>query len=213
MSHAPESLEQLGRYWSRQGGRMLGIVGNTAHTVGYHLGRDRIYDAGGPGLGDQDYSVQRPRDKEGLTNAASAIDLGRIDGELRKLQRFSRWLVEQCLLKKPGTQDIREVIYSPDGQLVLRFSQPDDAIYTGPGNGDSGHRTHTHISYFRDSEDRDKVAVFRPYFDAPAPDATPFDQADVDAAIAAALGADHHAAEIAALTLRLEAIARLASET
>ena len=91
MSSSPQSLRQLGTYWTAQGGVNLGVVGNAAHTYGYHLGRDRIYDGGGPGKGDRDYSVQTRRDKAGLSDAASAIDLGRLNGSLPKLYRFSRW--------------------------------------------------------------------------------------------------------------------------
>ena len=32
------------------------------------------------------------------------------------------------------------------------------------GEADMSHKTHTHVSWYRDSEKRDKVAVFRPYF-------------------------------------------------
>jgi hypothetical protein len=165
MSFAPSPLIALGRYWIRQGGAMLGIVGDATHTVGYHLGRDRIYDGAGPGRGDDDYSVKHPRDKYGLSNAAAAIDLGRLDGRYSELYAFSTWLVEQCMAKADGTQDIREVIYSPDGERVQRYSGIDGQIHTGPGNGDSSHRFHTHVSYFRDSETRDKVAVFAAYWE------------------------------------------------
>ena len=76
MSYNPASLRALGSYWVAQGGVNLGVVGNTAHVKGYHLGKDRIFDAGGPGIGWNDYSVKTARDKAGLTNGASAIDLG-----------------------------------------------------------------------------------------------------------------------------------------
>ena len=172
MTYAPQTLQDLGAYWKRHGGVLLGIVGNTAHTRGYHLGKDRIYDGSGPGQGSDDYSVQHRRDKAGLTNAASAIDLGRLDGSLARLRSFSRDLVERCMADAAVRKDVREVIYSPDGQRVQRYSGEDNKIHTGPGNGDDSHRTHTHISWWRDSEKRDKRPVFAPYFaDAPAPPA------------------------------------------
>lgn len=165
MTFSPATLDALGAYWTAQGGRNLGVVGNASHTQGYHLGRDRIYDGSGPGLGDGDYSVRLARDKAGLTDAASAIDLGKLDGSLPGLRMFSVDLVARCLAD-PGTRrDIREIIYSPDGATVQRYSSVDNAIHTGPGNGDDSHLTHTHISYHRDSEDRDKIAAFRPYFE------------------------------------------------
>jgi len=164
VSSTPATLAALGAFWTAQGGVNLGVVGNTAHTVGYHLGRDRIYDGTGPGLGDNDYSVQHARDRAGLTNAASAIDLGRLDGSLPQLYAFSRWLVARCMADAATRRDIREIIYSPDGDRVQRWSGIDNAIHTGVGNGDASHIGHSHISYFRDSQARDKIAAFRPYF-------------------------------------------------
>lgn len=163
MSYAPVSLTALGAYWSAQGGLNLGIVGDVHHTIGYHLGRDRIYSAAG--IGDQDYSVQYSRDKAGLSNAAAAIDLGPLDGSIVHLRAFSNWLVDQCLHNPKVRADIREVIYSPDGVKVQRYSGIDNAIHTGAGNGDSSHLEHTHVSYYRDSQQRDKIAAFRPYFE------------------------------------------------
>jgi hypothetical protein len=211
MSFAPGSLKALAAYWVAQGGNSLGIVGNTAHVSGYHLGKDRIYDgADGPGLGDADYSVQLSRDKAGLSDAASAIDLGRLGGTLAGLRRFSRWLVDTAMNDRTTYRDVREIIYSPDGQLVLRWSGPDNRIYTGPGSGDSSHRTHTHISWYRDSAGRDKRPLFAPYFAVPVPDTTPYGQAEVDAAVAAALAAVNvNDAYNEALTAAVNAVASL----
>lgn len=163
MSYSPKTLTELGAYWTQRGGVNLGVVGDVNHVTGYHLGRDRIF--GTQGKGAEDYSVQHPRDKAGLTNAASAIDLGKLGGTYAGLQAFSRWLVARCQTSAPGTRDIREVIYSPDGSRVQRWSGIDGNIHTGTGNGDSSHRTHTHISYFRDSEYAGKVGVFAPYWE------------------------------------------------
>ena len=171
MSYSPATLRLLAAYWVKQGGVNLGIVGNTAHRQGYHLGRDRVFSAGGRGWGD--YSVAYHRDKAGLSNAASAIDLGRLNGSLTELRKFSVWLVERCMSHAPGTQDIREIIYSPDGRRVFGYS-----ALSGSGSqpilgyGDASHLTHTHISFFRDSENLDKVGLFSPYF-ASAPASKP----------------------------------------
>lgn len=167
MTYNPSSLVALGRFWIAQGGVNLGVVGNAAHTKGYHLGKDRIYDGYGPGIGDADYSVQLARDKAGLTNAASAIDLGRLDGSLKGLQKFSIWLVNRCKYEPTKYRDIREIIYSPDGVAVKRWDNVAKVLYTGgdgTGQGDNSHRTHTHISLPRDSEARDKIAMFAGYF-------------------------------------------------
>ena len=83
MSYSPKTLQTLGAYWTGQGGVMLGIVGDVRHTAGYHLGRDRIYSS--TGQGSDDYSVKLPRDKAGLSGAASAIDLGKLGGTYSRL--------------------------------------------------------------------------------------------------------------------------------
>ena len=174
MSSAPRSLLDLQSYWIAQGGVSLGIVGNYVHCKGYHLGRDRIYGACAcrpknicvPGLGARDYSVQTARDKAGLSNAAAAIDLGKLGGSLKNLYAFSSWLVERCRTNQPGTSDFREVIYSPDGKTVLRWDRErGHASAPRPGEADASHLSHTHISFYRDSEARDKRPVFAPYFD------------------------------------------------
>lgn len=167
MSYAPASLKNLGSYWTAQGGVNLGIVGNAAHTKGYHLGKDRIYDGSGPGIGARDYSVQTARDKAGLTDAASAIDLGRLDGSLTKLWAFSRWFAGRCYAGDPAYRDVREVIFwSTARQRVIGWSA------LAPGQwindyGDLSHKTHTHISYYRDSQSRDKRPGFAAYFESP----------------------------------------------
>ena len=151
MTYAPEQLQKLQRYLHEKTGVDwvgLGIVGDKNHNGGYHCGDDRVTDS--------DYSVdESPRDRRGLTNAASAIDIGYFSG----LRKLSLWLVAQCEARAPGTEDIREIIYSPDGKTVKRW----DALDIRDG-GDGSHRSHTHVSYFRDSEKRDKTALFRRYW-------------------------------------------------
>lgn len=135
----------------------LGIVGGSSHTSGYHLGWDRLRAH----LGAADYSVREsPRDAN-PTGAAMALDIGnfaRPDG--RSLRDLSMWLASQAAAGAPGTSDIREIIYSPDGRVVRRWDRL--AIRS---TGDLSHLSHTHISYHRDSEQRDKLPLFRRYFE------------------------------------------------
>ena len=172
MTFAPPTLKTLAAYWVAQGGVNLGIVGDTAHLtkgVSYHLGKDDLL-AGA-------YSVQLARDQAGLSLAASAIDLGKLDGTLGNLRKFSEWLVNEALAKR--TPDIREIIYcTVDGNYIKRWDGPTNKVIvsmrktsTGwtvvnSGNGDATHASHTHISYYRDSEFREKISVFQPYFEA-----------------------------------------------
>jgi hypothetical protein len=161
MTFNPPTLKALGAYWVAQGGVNLGVVGDTAHMekgTSYHLGKDDLL-AGA-------YSVQTARDKAGLSNAASAIDLGRLDGKLHSLWKFSRWFAQRCFDEDPAYRDVREIIFwSTVRKRVIGWSD------LAPGQwindyGDLTHKTHTHISFYRDSEFRDKRPMFRPYFAA-----------------------------------------------
>jgi hypothetical protein len=152
VTYAPEQLEKLQRYLHDKTGIVwagLGIVGDKHHRGGYHCGSDRVV----PG----DYSVtESSRDRNGLSGAASAIDIG----SFTRLRELSLWLVAQCEAGAPGTEDIREVIYSPDGKIVRRWDDLDER-----DGGDGSHRYHTHVSYYRDSEDHDKTNLFRRFWD------------------------------------------------
>ncbi len=160
MTTAPPTLVALGRYWVSQGGTNLGVVGDVAHQrkgTSYHLGADQL----APGA----YSATTARDVAGLTNAASAIDLGRLDGSLEDLRTFSRWLVAEGQRNAPGTVDIREIIYSPDGKTVLRWDRERGyGSLPRTGEADASHLTHTHVSYYRDSRTRPKIATWAGYF-------------------------------------------------
>lgn len=160
MTFAPATIIALGKYWKAQGGVLLGIVGDTAHQAkgrSYHLGKSQLSVTA--------YSAKTARDKAGLTEAASAIDLGRLDGSLGDLTDFSVWLVNQCQAGAPGTRDIREVIYGKDG-VVLRYDREDGVrSEEDTGEADNSHLTHTHVSFYRDSQSRDKVSLFKPFFE------------------------------------------------
>lgn len=160
MTFAPQPLVDLGAYWESQGGANLGIVGNSAHTYGYHVGHDRIYGVGGQG--DADYSIRQSADLAGLTDAAAAIDLGHDDKAV--LRAFTRYLWDLCLAGHPTVADIREVIGSDDGVTVYGWSN------RSPGAlildyGDATHLWHSHLSYGRQTEKDAKVAPFARYFE------------------------------------------------
>lgn len=163
MSYAPASLLTLRQYLQTRthlSPVSLGIVGDSKHHSGYHLGRDRIRDI------HTDYSTTTVRDRAGLTDAASAMDIG----SFPHLREFSVWLVHYCQHNGAGSQDIREIIYSPDGVAVLRYDRARGiASHPRSGEADDSHRTHTHISWYRDSQNRTKLVPFAAYFDkAPA---------------------------------------------
>jgi hypothetical protein len=177
MTYAPQTLKDLMALWQAFGGVNLGIVGDVAHQqkgTSYHLGADDL-QAGA-------YSATLARDRAGLTNAASAVDLGKL-GTYKGLQEFSVWLVaelQKADLRYPPHRDVREVIYSPDGQVVRRWNAlyPDRIFEggTGTGHGDDSHLTHTHISFYRDSEFRDKRPLFLTYWEKDMPQLVAFER-------------------------------------
>lgn len=124
------------------GGDALGVVGDTAHVSSgdsYHLGRPEQRTSG--------YSVsESPRDRAGLCSYASALDVGWWSAHGHDLRHMSAWLVAQCRAGAPDTRDIREIIYSLDGRTVRRWDRLGRRT-----SGDSSHRFHTHVSYFRDA--------------------------------------------------------------
>lgn len=138
----------------------VGIVGDTAHTKqgnSYHLGLPEQSKTGYA-------ATESPRDKAGLSEFASALDVGtfsvRSGGSTHNLISFSKWCVAQCAAGMPGTRDIREIIYSPDGRTVKRWDRLGKRT-----SGDSSHLTHTHFSFFRDATEagRDQTPLFRRY--------------------------------------------------
>lgn len=163
MTYAPATILALRQYLKGHDEDLsnpeVGIVGGPSHVLqgtSYHLGRDQLKANRDP------YSARNPRDRAGLSNAASALD---IDDDLDELAELSVWLVEQCRAGAPDTLDIREIIYSPDGAKVLRWDRERGQTAKPVPDSDLSHLTHTHISWYRDSEFRDKTNPFRRFFE------------------------------------------------
>lgn len=152
----------------------LGIVGSRS-TTSYHLGRGDVAPSA--------YSVtESARDRNGLSEAASALDIGSftitVKGKKWTLRDLSVWLVAECTAGAADTADIREIIYSPDGKVVKRWDR-----LKIRSSGDESHLTHTHISWFRDSEGRNKAGVFERWFKhigAIEEDDVPLTDAEID---------------------------------
>lgn len=162
MTFAPPTLISLQAFYMAHGGVNLGIVGDTAHQAkgtSYHLGKSDLI----PGA----YSARTARDRAGLSEAASAVDWGRLDGELTKLWAFSRWFAQQCFDENPAYRDVREVIFwSTVRNRVIGWSDLARGQWIND-YGDLSHKTHTHISFYRDSEFRPKIQLIAPYFATP----------------------------------------------
>jgi hypothetical protein len=163
LTYAPDDLRTLQDYAHQVSGlplTSLGIVGDQSHnsTGGYHVGRDVLHLLGrAPEDPGSDYSyAESLRDRAGLTNAASALDVGDFSVVHQGRQISHRNLIDAVLreVAKPGhgrAADIREMIYeSPEESGTIKRW---DAL--GVRNtGDSTHRVHTHFSFFRDAEGR-----------------------------------------------------------
>lgn len=126
----------------------LGILGDDSHNSsgGYHVGNDTLSLIGNY---YDDYSkAESSRDRPG-TNAASALDIGYFDTGQTNLRALSIAMVSACQRNDPRMRDVREIIYSPDGYSVRRWDRLGIR-----SSGDDTHLSHTHISFFRDSEGR-----------------------------------------------------------
>lgn len=167
MTYAPKTIVDLQHFMRGKTGLpwvSLGIIGSASHKragTSYHLGKDDLK------MYKRPYSVyESPRDLAGLSDAASALDVGYFSGSGFDLREMSLWIVAECEAGAPDTLDIREIIYSPDGETVLRWDREGER-----DSGDDSHESHTHFSWHRDAEHRDKIGVFKRYFDGG--DATP----------------------------------------
>lgn len=128
----------------------LGIVGDGSHTAkgtSYHLGASAL----APGA----YSATSSRDRAGLSEAASALDIGQFAEGSANLRSLTAWLFDIWSDRHPLTRDIREIIGTIDGRTVIRVDAEDEwGESPSPGEADSSHLTHTHISMYRDAERR-----------------------------------------------------------
>lgn len=160
MTTAPKSLLDARAYLRKPTGLpdvALGIVGSQGHKrvgTSYHLGADD--------LDPNAYSNRTERDRAGLSNAASALDIGWFEDIIE----LTVWLMVQA--KTGNAPDIREIIGPTLNGRAVRW---DDLSGWRPqfrSEGDS-HEWHLHISYYRDAEKRDKVKLFRRFFDQVRP--------------------------------------------
>lgn len=143
---------------------------------GYHAGRAEIY--GPTGSGDRDYSVRKPRDKAGLSNASSALDITMRGPGSREHQRaFTAYLVAAAAA---GRADLVEVL-GPDAQGRATWWGVDDGWqpklgWTIGGKWvpvDASHEWHTHISFYRDTELGDRASMFAGFFGSTPPAPNP----------------------------------------
>src|SRR6185312_4747101 len=113
---------------------MAGIVGDSAHTYGYHRCRDVV--------SSDDYSVQTPPDNKGDDEAACALDLS-------WSKESDQYTVSQRLLNAKNDArmaPIREFYGSTDGRNVCGY----DYYYGYNCTSDESHLWHIHLSILRE---------------------------------------------------------------
>lgn len=164
MTFAPESLLAWRRVFTSRFPHIdpihFGIVGGPSHVAvgtSYHLGADQLKLTRDP------YSARTPRDRAGLSNAASAGDVTDMIGT-NLLRELSQWVVAQARAGAADAADLREVIFSPDGNAVLTWDRERGHTSFPLQRGDASHKTHSHFSWYRDSELRNRAALFERFF-------------------------------------------------
>jgi hypothetical protein len=151
MGTAPAAIMQLSTTLQSRKDRpgsytFLGIVGDAAHSFGYHLSNNDLI---GLGEGSTDYSLQLTRDKTGARatpNYASAWDLGFSDSDMVLV---TNRLLTAAVAKNPSLVGIREFCGTTDNV----HTHPYDLSNAQDGPLDSwdlSHLHHVHLSFYRD---------------------------------------------------------------
>ncbi|MEU7876004.1 hypothetical protein [Dactylosporangium sp. NPDC049140] len=174
MSSAPADLLQFradARTVTGLGAADVGIVGDGAHqkTGGYHEGKDVLVTIGryhapataNVGSGGEDYSARQARDRNGLTNSASASDVGSQwpHGGRAAWLRWNNLLYAEMRDHQDRLPALRAINVSLDGKTKKRFDQlrRDDGLIASTDTVD----THTHLELWRDTEGNRKITLDR----------------------------------------------------
>lgn len=179
MSVAPENLKAVRRYIAEKAGVPISNMGirSARSARGYHAGKSQIF--GPSGRGNKDYSVKHPRDKAGLSEASSAIDIKLpYKGVDSPLRRLTAHLVAGA--KSGDFPSITEVI-GPDSTGKANYWSTATGWLPKPQWAPASHEWHIHLGFFRDTEFEDKVVIFQPFFEgAPPPEPDPDPETTTD---------------------------------
>lgn len=137
---APEALRWLGgRVSPDLGGALSGIVGDRAHTRGYHRGRNFVPST--------DYSRQLTEDKKGDGDYACAIDMS---FSASKMKLYTGRLKAATERNDPRMKYVREFYGTLNGSDVYGLIHEGSADNTWRrSTSDSSHLWHVHISILR----------------------------------------------------------------
>lgn len=113
-----------------------GILGDPAHTYGYHRARAV--------LPPDDYSVQLPRDRVGRPWAASALDITPVHSV--DMMKLTSRLCRAVARADPRLRPLREFYGTLDGRNVYGY----DLHTRAPQKADDRHLWHLHLSFHRD---------------------------------------------------------------
>jgi hypothetical protein len=126
----------------------VGIVGDDAHGVGYHIGIQTIKNRGN--YPSDDYSTRQTRDRVGGDDA-SAMDIGDDwpRGGRPAWIRFGNLVYAQLLGGDAALSPIRAINFSPDGSAKKRY----DTLHRADGliNSADTVNIHTHLEFWRDT--------------------------------------------------------------
>lgn len=132
----------------------LGIVGNAQHiaTGGYHEGRSDLEAAGRLG---SDYSDRLTRDRDGLTESASAMDIGSRWASGRDAwMRFSALLAAHLISGDPDLSAVRAINYTSDHLGKVRIDREEGWKVEPSSDTD-----HTHVEWYRDTEGKRQASL------------------------------------------------------
>ncbi|HET8581779.1 MAG TPA: hypothetical protein VFL65_00895 [Jatrophihabitans sp.] len=139
VEHAPQALADLFNKCKAAapslGLKLGGILGDQAHTYGYHRARAV--------LPSSDYSCQLADDRAGDAWSASALDLTPTGAEAQRL--ITQRLIDATARKDPRLLAVREFFGSVDGRNVTGRDVRGGYAVTS----DDSHLWHVHLSIFR----------------------------------------------------------------
>lgn len=150
---APAAIYSL---WNNVHGKipravLSGIVGDVAHSFGYHLARRD--------LSSGDYSVTLAKDRLGSSANASALDIS-LPPDLMKI--ITTRLLNAAKANDPRLAALREFCGTTNGTITHPYDLSDHQ--DGPlGSWDASHLWHIHLSFYR--EYADNYAALAPIAD------------------------------------------------
>lgn len=175
MSLRPQSLIDVSKYIQEKAGVPASNMSIRAarSARGFHAGKSEIY--GPNGQGDKDYSVKNPRNKAGLSEYSSAIDIKIAKPQLKAL-------VAHLVAEGAAGNLLFEVI-GPDSSGKANYWGHITGWQPNPHLAPASHAWHAHLGFWRDTENADRLAPFRSFYESPvvpAPDPAPPADPDVD---------------------------------